>query len=187
MRSRPVSWLYAIGVLLVILAAPIQAADLWMHVQVHDGEDGDHVSVNLPVTAISTAIPIIHTQLGKSGHVRIDDGDLSVAQLRAIWQQLKASPDMDFVTVNSADQHVRITKSGSYVLIHVEDRDRDKDNVNVRMPIRVVDALLSGSDNEIDVAAGLQALAAAGEGELLTVTSAKDHVRVWVDHMPQAK
>ncbi len=191
MKTGSVSRLLSFVALLVVLAAPSQAADLWMHVQVHDGADGDHasanVSVNLPVAAISTAVPIIHTQLDKSTHLRIDKNDLSVAQMRAIWKQLKASPDMNFVTVKEPDQNVRITKAAGYVLIHVDSRNHDKDNVDVRVPIRVVDALLSGSNNEIDVAAGLEALATAGEGELLTVTSAKDHVRVWVDHLPEAK
>lgn len=187
MRTSLLGRFLGVAVLMIALAAPSQAADLWMHVQVHDGKDGDHVSVNLPVTAISTAVPIIHTQLDKNARLRVDEDDLTVPQMRAIWKQLKASPDMDFVTVKKTDQSVRITKSAGYVLIHVDNRDRDKDNVDVRLPIRVVDALLSGTDDQIDVAAGLEALAGAGEGELLTVTSAKDHVRVWVDHLPEGK
>lgn len=187
MGTRLLGRFLGVSALMVALAAPGQAADLWMHVQVHEGKYGDHVSVNLPVTAISTAVPIIHTQLDKNTHLRINSNELTVPQMRAIWKQLKASPDMNFVTVKEADQNVRITKSAGYVLIHVDSRDRDKDNVDLRMPIRVVDALLSGTDDQIDVAAGLQALASAGEGDLLTVTSAKDHVRVWVDHVPEGK
>ncbi len=54
------------------------------------------------------------------------------------------------------------------------------------MPFAVVDALLSGDEDKLDIEAAIHALVQEGEGELVTVTSDKDNVRVWVDSIAEA-
>jgi len=51
----------------------------------------------------------------------------------------------------------------------------------------VVDALLGGDGEEFDFHAAISALAAEGEGELVTVNDNNDRVRVWVDSSAEAE
>jgi hypothetical protein len=52
----------------------------------------------------------------------------------------------------------------------------------VTVPLKVVDALLSGTKNdELDVAAALRALSDAGDVLLVAVQDSNQRVRVWVD------
>jgi len=53
--------------------------------------------------------------------------------------------------------------------------------VRVRFPLDVVDALLSGGENELDLIAALDALADHGGGDLVTVESDDESIRVWID------
>ena len=48
-------------------------------------------------------------------------------------------------------------------------------------------ALLSGSGDQLNVDAALDELARFGEGELLTVTSDEETVRIWVDHASEGR
>ena len=53
--------------------------------------------------------------------------------------------------------------------------------MKIRVPVKVVEAMLDSGDGErLDIAAGLEALAA--EGATLMTLEAEDHkVRIWVD------
>ncbi len=169
--------------LLLALGGPaaVQAADLWLHVRVEEGEGEERVIVNVPLELVETAIPLIPEEAARHGRVHFDEHDLEVEDLREIWAKLQASPDMTFVTVEEADETVRITKAGGYLLIEARERgDRDED-VDVRVPLRVVEALLSGEADELNVRAAVRALAESGEGELVSVESDGERVRVWID------
>lgn len=183
-----------IGLLLTLaLVATVPAAadtDLWLHVRV-DGRHGETVSVNLPLSLVEAALPMIPAEHFRDGRLVIDDHhwdsghDLSIADLRTIWQELKSSPDMTFVTVEDRDELVKVAKNGAYLLVDIEDDGRE--SAQVRMPMTVVDALLSGEGNELDIRAAIDALVAHGEGELVTVSEEDEQVRVWVDRSPEAE
>jgi hypothetical protein len=53
--------------------------------------------------------------------------------------------------------------------------------VEVRLPLTVVDALASAGGNELDLVAGVRALATQGDTELVTVKDGKSTVRIWLD------
>lgn len=157
------------------------AGDLWLHVAVDEGPEGAKVRVNLPLSMAETALGMIPDEELRGGKVRFDDSDLTVAELRQLWRQLETSPDATFVEVEEADQRVLVSKSGGYLLVKAFEGGEESQQVDVRIPAAVVEALLSGEGDELDVAAAVRALAAHGEGELVTVTDAETHVRVWVD------
>jgi hypothetical protein len=54
-------------------------------------------------------------------------------------------------------------------------------HVEVKVPLSVIDALLSGKKDELDLVAGLRTLSAQGDTELVSVKDGEDTVRVWVD------
>lgn len=166
-------------------------ADLWLHVRV-DGRQGETVSVNLPLSLVEAALPLIPEEHLHDGQIVLDHHHwgagghrLSVADLRDIWRELKASPDMTFVTVEDHEETVRVAKSGAYLVVDIDDRGREASQI--RMPVAVVDALLSGDGESLDVRAAIAALAEHGEGELVTVSEDDETVRVWVDRIPEAR
>ena len=88
------------------------------------------------------------------------------------------------MTVEEDDEKVRVWKEAGYLMVSVVEHDGE--NVEVRVPARVVDALLSGEGNELDLVAALEALVDEGEGQLVTVTGDDENVRVWVDRIAEA-
>ena len=53
--------------------------------------------------------------------------------------------------------------------------------MEIKVPMKVVDALLSAGKDELDILAALKALSAHGDTELVTVKDEENTVRVWVD------
>ncbi len=70
-------------------------------------------------------------------------------------------------------------------MVSVDEGDGGE-NVEVRVPARVVDALLSGEGDELNLIAAMEALVDEGEGNLVTVTGDDENVRVWVDRIAEA-
>jgi hypothetical protein len=181
-----------LGVLSLALAAAAVAAaeaparDLWLHVNVHEAAGG-RVHVNLPVAVVEKVGALVPADAHRSGHVRMGERDLSAAQLRDLWRSVKDGPDATYVTVDEKDSKVRVAKSGRYLLIRADDHAPRHSQVDVRVPIAVVEALLSGEGDQLNVGAALKALARQGEGELVTVDDEKDTIRIWVDGAAESR
>ena len=174
--------LLGFGFALFLAVAPAAAAERWLHVHVvEDGGAGDTVRVNLPFSMIESVLPLVQAENLSGGKLRIDDHDFEGVDLRAMWKSLRNAGDVDFVTVDGTDGKVRVSRAGQYLLATVEGRGEDRENVRVRVPVAVLDALFSGSGDEIDLVAALHALADQGDGELVRVEDGDSRVRVWVD------
>lgn len=169
----------------LLSAAGARAADLWLHVSV-DEEDGAKVKVNLPLALVDKALAMVPDEHVRDGRVVLDDVEWTVPELRALWQEIANSPDMTFVTVEDDGENVRVWKENGYLMVQVRE-DGDDSTVDVRVPGTVVDALLSGDGDQLDLSAALIALAAHGEGELVTVNDDRDRVRIWVDASAEAR
>jgi hypothetical protein len=172
-----------IGVTLLavgLTAGQAAAADLWLHLKV-DGRD-DKVAMNLPLSMVRNLTSMIPQDSYRSGRVRVHDKDYSVAELRRAWRELQNGPDATYVTVEEPDSKVRIAKRGDYLELRATDRgDRGNgETVEAKVPLSVMAALLSGSGNELNIAAALDELARFGEGELMTVTGRDETVRIWI-------
>jgi len=178
MRSR--SRLLATLALLALSALPAAAASgRWLHVRVDGGARGENVRVNVPIEMIEALLPAIDGEGFEGGHLRIDHADLGDVDLREVLSALRDAPDGDFVTVRSDDDQVRVAKERGLLLVHVDEHRGDR--VRVKLPLEVVDAMLSAGDSRLDLVAGLRALADYDGGDLITVESDDGTVRVWVD------
>lgn len=183
-KTRTLAWALA---MIVGSGAAMADSDLWLHVKV-DEADGAKVMVNLPIGLVEKALPMIPSGDWHDGRIRIDgDHDWSVAELRDLWQEVRDAQDMTFVTVQDDGENVKVWKEGDYLKVSVLENDGKDAEVNVRIPARVVDALLSGEEDQLNFRAAIEALAAEGEGELVTVNDDNDRVRVWVDHIAEAE
>lgn len=169
-----------------IQAAAANAANtdkLWVHIHVRDAKDGV-VSINLPISVIDKMANVIPTDGEGKGNakLRFNDDDITVAELRDIWNEVRKQPDATFITVDELDSKVRVAKKGGYLLVRSHDKGQGRnEEVEMKIPGTVVDALLSAPGEQFNVTAALQALARHGEGELVTVTGEGETVRIWVD------
>jgi len=194
------TWNSVMGIALLLMGAAAAEAktNLWLHIKVHDGNDDSRVSINLPLSVVEAATPLIPEEARTASQLRIDGRDLSVQDLRHIWREVQRQPDAAYVTLDEGHTRVRVARSGGYLLIRAADRDtpapapdsgggggRDRrsagEHVEVRIPVPVVDALLQGGGDRFDLAAAVAALARTGEGELVTVNGGHETVRMWVD------
>ena len=166
-----------------IQAAAADTDKLWVHIHVRDAKDGV-VSINLPISVIDKMANVIPTDGEGKGNakLRFNEDDITVAELRDIWNEVRKQPDATFITVDELDSKVRVAKKGGYLLVRAHDKGQGRnEDVEMKIPGTVVDALLSAPGEQFNVTAALQALARHGEGELVTVTGEGETVRIWVD------
>jgi hypothetical protein len=160
------------------------SGDRWLHVRVISTDNkGESVKVNVPLELAEHVLPAINHDQLHNGRVRVGNIDCDGVDVRAILDAVKNSKDGEFVTVQKKDADISVTKKDGQLLVHVKDKDRPKaQQVEVKVPMKVVEALLSGNKDELDIVAGLHALAAQpGDTELVSVKDEESTVRVWVD------
>jgi hypothetical protein len=170
------------------------AADRWVHVKVEEGgAQGETVRINLPLSLAEKVLPAIHTEKLCDGKVKVGKVDVHDLDLRAIMEALRTAPDNDFITVESQHENVRVAKAGGNLLIKVQENKETAgtkaktetktraETVNVTIPIPVVEALLSGAQDELDILAAVRALGAVGDTVLVSVDDQHSKVRIWVD------
>lgn len=154
---------------------------LWMHINVR-GAENENVSINLPISMIEKMANLIPDDAKGDSRLRFNDEDITVAELREIWGDLRKQPDATFITVDETDSKVRVAKRGGYLIVRAHDQKGGRnEQVEMKIPGTVVDALLSSPGEQLNMTAALQALARHGAGELVTVTGDGETVRIWVD------
>jgi hypothetical protein len=164
-------------------AASSSKGDRWLHVRVINSEaKGETVRVNIPLELAEKVLPTINKHQLHDGKVRIDNAHMDEIDIRALADALRTSKDGEFVTVQAHDADVRVAKQNGFMLINVVEKNSSKNNkVDIKVPMKVVDALLSAGKDELDIVAALRALSAQGDVELVTVKNDENTVRVWVD------
>jgi hypothetical protein len=158
------------------------ASDLWLHIKVNDDREGSKVNVNLPLSIVQAAMPVLPREASTSNAMRVGDRDLSADDLRRIWREIEKSPDTTYVAVDEGRGRVSVVKRGNYLLIHAVDSDARHERVEVKLPLPVMRALISGAGDRLDIAAALEALVREGQGELITIDGDHETVRMWIDH-----
>jgi hypothetical protein len=176
--------------LALLTAGTALAADPWLHVRVDGKHDDERVRVNVPLSLVEALLPLLEdSDFAFDGRIRIDDVDVDHEDLANFLKAVRDAQDGVYVTVEDGHDHVRVAKEGKYLHVEVTERRRDPDDAEtarIRVPMRVIDALLSGNEGELDVMAGIRALGEEGEGEIVAVSDGDSEVRVWVDQKPES-
>jgi len=173
-----------IGALMLALVAPVYAQSAqWIHVRV-DETDSAKVNVNLPVSLLEVAMEIAEEHgadmMEEHGGMHFGrHGHMEVADLRRMWNELRESGDAEYVNVEDGDENVRIYRQGDSVHIQVDDEGDEK--VRMEVPFSVVDTLLEGEGNELNLSGALRKLADSNNGQIIQVTDDDTTVRVWID------
>jgi hypothetical protein len=184
-------FLSPLGALAQSTAAPVSPSqsttsvskDRWLHVRVISSDaKGETVRVNVPLELAEKVLPAINKERLHNGKVKIDDARVNDVDLRALVEAIRSSRDGEFVTVQSNDCDVRVAKQSNHLIVHVLDKQNSKKSeVEVKVPMKVIDALLSAGKDELDLVAALHALSAQGDTELVSVKDHENTVRVWLD------
>src|SRR5438874_2513832 len=164
-------------------SAPVEKGERWLHVRANctDGKGGT-VRVNVPLELAEKVLPAVNHDRLHNGKVRIDDSRMDDVDLRALMEAIRSAEDGEYVTVQGSDNDVRVAKEGNHLMIHVVDKSGPKKSqVEVKVPMKVVEALLSAGKDELDLVAALHALGAQGDVELVSVKDSENTVKVCLD------
>jgi hypothetical protein len=164
-------------------SATAEKGERWLHVRVicKDGR-GDTVRVNVPLELAEKVLPAVNHDRLHHGKIRIDSSDVEDVDLHAIMDAVRSAKDGEYVTVQGNDNDVRVAKEGNHLMIHVVDKSGSKKSqVEVKVPMKVIEALLSAGKDELDLVAALHALGAQGDIELVSVKDSENTVKVWLD------
>lgn len=162
-------------------AADTSGEDSWIHIRVEE-EGTEKVSLNLPLPLIDVALRNSSSH-GFAEEIRLkkEEHDVSVEDLRRVWRQVRDAGEAELVNMREGDDHVRVYKRGDRV--HVDVEEDGEETVRIELPAAIVDALLGGEGERLDLSAAARELAKVGEGDIVRIDdrNEKTRVRVWVD------
>ena len=139
----------------------------------------------IPVVALRAA----WSQLRAAGDVEIaniQDGRQSIRVARegdTLVVDVTGTDDEDAEHEGDADEDDAEHRDGDH-----DDAEHDRDRgavgeVQIRVPVSVVDALLSGAGETLDVRGAIQELSAL-RGEMVQIIQPDARIRVWIDESP---
>lgn len=179
---------HLIATLFAALLTPTlaSASDVWVHLHVRDHHGNGKLTMDVPAGVVRLLAALLPDQASASASIDLNGHRFDVPRLRRTWYAAQRQPEGRMFTIADRDDTVEIGhRAGSLVVTARSDRrwNRDDERVEIRIPGRVINALLSGSGDRMNLAAGIQALASTGSGELIAVTSDREIVRIWVDRI----
>jgi len=162
---------------------PAAQASPWVHVRIVDIDDDDEsMSLNLPLAVVELGLRIVPARIMEQGREHLNDlpEGLRLSDIRALWQQLAAAGDAELVSMQHEDQTVHVARRGDQIQVRMTDDDGDE-TMHVDVPARVVDALLSGDGEELNIDAAITELRTI-RGDIVNLRGQDEHeVRVWID------
>jgi len=110
------------------------------------------------------------------------DMPIDVAAMRDLWGAINDIGDVDFLTFDSEGETMSISRTGDQILVQMEEYDEGGETVDVRLPVVVLDALLMGDDETLNVGAAVERLADL-RGDIVHVSGDDHQLRVWIDEV----
>jgi hypothetical protein len=174
------SFLAGVGlVALLVVPAAAHAETPWIHVRVEEPEKQSKVTVNLPLSVVEVALEAAPEMIESHGKVKFGEKHgMKLEDVRKIWAELAAVGDAELVSVEDKDQTVKVWRKADQVHVRVE--KAGKEEVRVEVPVSLVDALLSGEGDTVNIKAAVAELQKK-RGDIVTVSEADTTVRVWID------
>ncbi|MFN2442372.1 MAG: hypothetical protein ABR517_06785 [Thermoanaerobaculia bacterium] len=169
-------------VALTTLPSAARAGAEWLHIEIRESEwRRASVVVNLPVSSLAQAIPLLPESRLRTSRIQIRDAGIREYQLREIISSLvstgAASCDCD-------GRSITAVVDGELVRFDVEQTWGDE-RVTASVPLDVVRALGGGAGPGLDYLAALKVVVAHGGGELALLTADDTRVRIWLDDLAE--
>lgn len=174
----------ALGLMAALWTAQALAAGQWLHVRVENAGEEETVKVNVPLALAESVLPMleeheVQRQIGEHG-IRFGHRRWSTEELREAWEKAKAERDFEFLTAESRHENIRVALEGQDLVVRGSEEGRQE--FEILVPTKVVDALLSGSGEELDFRAALEALGDLGSQQVVLVKGEEGStVRLWID------
>ncbi|HIN10130.1 MAG TPA: hypothetical protein EYM63_00770 [Acidobacteria bacterium] len=160
-----------------------QEPEPWVHVEV-TSDGGTNMNLDLPLAAVTAMLALAPETIVQNGEFQFGSSyQVPVAAIREMWRELRDVGDVEFVTIQYEGQDVRIARAGEIILVNVSDSDGDDESVRVEIPVPVVDALLSGDGDTLNIGAAIEELSML-RGELVRVIESDNNIRIWIDESP---
>jgi hypothetical protein len=177
------SLLAGIGLVALVVVPVVDAqaenGTPWIHVRVEEPEKQSKVVVNLPLSVVEVALEAAPEMIESHGKVHLGESHgMKLEDVRKIWAELAAVGDAELVTVEDKDETVKVWREADQVHVRVE--KQGKEEVRVEVPVSLVDALLSGEGDTVNIKAAIAELRAK-RGDIVTVSEPDTTVRVWID------
>ena len=164
-------------------SATQQEPEPWVHVDV-TSDGGTNMNLDLPLAAVTAMLALAPETIVQNGEFQFGSSyQVPVAAIREMWRELRDVGDVEFVTIQYEGQDVRIARAGETILVNVSDSDGDDESVRVEIPVPVVDALLSGDGDTLNIGAAIEELSML-RGELVRVIESDNNIRIWIDESP---
>jgi hypothetical protein len=164
---------------LLVVPAAAYAETPWIHVRVEEPEKQSKVAVNLPLSVVEVALEAAPETIESHGNIKFGEKHgMKLEDVRRIWAELAAVGDAELVSVEEKDETVKVWRKGDQVHVRVE--KEGKEEVRVEVPVSLVDALLSGEDDTVNIKAAVAELQKK-RGDIVTVSESDSSVRIWID------
>jgi len=161
------------------------ASKQWVHINVDKPREEEKVKINIPVSLVENLLPLVNQENMHHGTMCLNHHDIDVSELREAWKNLRAEGDGEYMTIEKRDMNLHVyTKSGFF---YVQSDAQSRQQIDMKIPMDVVDALLSGKGDELNLTAAIHALEGSGVHDVLSVKNDEGTVRVWVDESNSAK
>jgi hypothetical protein len=177
--------IFAVALMVTALVhAQAPTADRYIHVKV-DGLDGKtaSASVCLPVNLAAVLVSSVNNNQVSHGRLRLGQSEISGVDVRSILDAVRSSPDGQVISMKSHNKDIQVSKAkGQLIIRSTDDDSADHKAIEARIPLAVMDAMLSaGGGQEINLGAGLRALATQGDTELITYKDSHQNMHIWLN------
>jgi hypothetical protein len=153
----------------------------WLHVEIANSDPGsENGGVNLPLGAVTAVLSMAPNTVVANGQLQVGpEHGVSVSALRDLWHELRDVGDTEFVTLQQGETNVRVARVGERVEVRVAE-EAGTETVRADIPVAVLDALLSGVGETLNIDAAVETLGTL-RGDIVHVTEKDRQIRVWVD------
>lgn len=165
--------------LTAVLPSTLLAGERYFHLKVESRIGAEKsVEMNLPVSVLAKAAPLFPDRPVRARRIELCGYRIKVSEFRQTWRTLAEGRVVDLA---QNDTRLRIHKSGGWFIAEASNHEQAR----VRIPAPVIDALLDSSGDRLNFAAAAQTLAASRNGEVMSVVTDDDVVRMWIDESPR--
>lgn len=173
--------------LVLVLGSVCLADSAWLHVNIDDDED--QVNLNLPIALAETVVWIVDFS-DKPTVLKVDDREITVPEMREIWEVLKKEGSFTLASIKSK-------KDGKGDNIDIEFKDNrllitgttDDEQIEINILGDLIDALFSGEADRLNLEACIEELKLKGaaSGYVRIKGNDGENINVWVDNNKAAE
>jgi len=175
-------------ILLISGGLALSATEKWINIHVQEADEDTTVDVRVPVALLAVALDCIHTEQIKNGKLKLDMHEMDVdVDFKRIWDELRKYDNTEFVRVESSKENVYVARQGDLMVVRVLEKGNSEAGEDapmtalIKIPVRLVDAVMSSQNNELDLKALIAELDNLPSGDLVEVQDRETHVRIWIE------